>query len=411
MKYRVLFLSLILFLVPSCQKEKQTTQKIKDEFTGKLVIWTDKKSSSIFKASSTNYKKLHEMVQVEITELDKSSVIEKMDQAVQDKIELPDLLCVEDENVNLLLAKYNDILEEIGGTINKESYAEYKLNNLTIDNRLYGIPLTGEPALILYRTDIAKAADIKVDNIKTWTDYIESSKKLTDKKKLLWFQREPEVFYNMLVNQLGGNFVGSDNKLQLNTIDKIKAAELVKRLYTEGIIQGPGNDKALASNVKKGTAASFIVSPKDLKNILATTPELKDKLSIKKVPTFEEGGNEAISLGGENLLILKGGENKKVAIDFAAFTAEDRQTLKDLMTTLGVTPAYLGYYNETWYKENDWRLYGRLLKEMYPFNFTKEYAEVKPKIKDSLTRIIVNGEEAKIVLDELQLKNLPIPSE
>jgi ABC-type glycerol-3-phosphate transport system substrate-binding protein len=410
-KYMILLLSLTLLISTSCQKEQQTTPKIKDEFTGKLVIWTDKESSSIFKASTANYKKLHEMVQVEITEIGSSSLIEKLDQAVQDKSELPDLICIQDENTNLLLEKYKNILEETDGTLKKDNYPGYKLNNLTIDNKLYGIPLTGEPALMLYRTDIAKDADLKVETIKTWTDYIGSSKKLTDKKKLLWLQKEPEVFYKMLVNQLGGNFVSSDNKLQLNTIDKIKAAELIKKLYSEGIIQGSGNDKVLESNVKKGTAVSFIVSPKDLKNILSAAPELKENLLVKNIPAFEEGGNEAISLGGENLVILKGSKNKKVALDFAVFAAEDRQTLKDLMTTLGVTPAYLGYYDETWYKENDWRFYARLLKEVYPFNFTKEYAKVKPTLKDSLTRIIVNGEESKAILDELQLKNLPIPSE
>lgn len=411
-KSMAVLLSIALVLSAGCQKDKGVVPKPKDELQGKIIIWTDKENNDIFHNSFLNYEKLHENVQIDVVEVNRNNLLNKLSDAVSNKKDMPDIICVEDESTQMLLKGYNDILEETSGAIKKDNYAEYKLKNLTFENKVYGIPLSTKPALMLYRTDIMTAAAVQVEGIKTWADYVEASQKVAklSGKKMLYLTKNVEETYRLFVNQLGGNYTDSENKFNLNSSDKIKAAELMKKMYSGGIVQSNDVSKTLEDKIKEGTIASFIISPKELNSIYKKLSQLKENLRVRKLPAFEEGGSEAASLGGENLLILKDSKNKKTALDFCLFTAEDRENLKSLMVGVGIMPAYLGYYEEKWFGDNNWRLYSNLSKEINPFDYTEEYVKIKPQILDSLNRIIIKDEVVKSVLDELQLKNLSLPA-
>lgn len=407
----IALLSITLVLSAGCQKDKEIVTKPKDELQGKVIIWTDKESTDIFNTSFLNYKKLHENVQIELVEVDRNNLLNKLRTTVSNKTDMPDIICVEDESTQMLLNQQKDIFEDMSGAIKKDNYPEYKLKNLTLENKIYGIPLSTKPALMLYRTDIITAAAVQIEDVKTWADYVEASRKVAklSGKKMLYLPENTEETYRMMINQLGGSYIDSENKFNLNSNDEIKAAELLKEMYSEGSVQSNDASKPLEEKIKEGNAASFVVSPKELSSINKKLGQLKENFLVRKLPAFEEGGSEAASLGGENLLIFKDSKNKKTALDFSLFITEDRENLKILLEGIGITPAYLGYYEEKWFGNNNWRVYSYLSKEIYPFYYSEEYVKIKPQIHDGLNRII-KGEAVKNVLDELQLKNLSVPA-
>ena len=56
-------------------------------------------------------------------------------------------------------------------------------NALSVDGKLYAAPFYGESAMVMYRTDLAEAAGIKMPESPTWGDIINAAKAMTDKSK------------------------------------------------------------------------------------------------------------------------------------------------------------------------------------------------------------------------------------
>ena len=54
---------------------------------------------------------------------------------------------------------------------------------LSVDGKLFAAPFYAESAMIMYRTDLAEAAGVKISEAPTWTEIIAAAKAMTDKSK------------------------------------------------------------------------------------------------------------------------------------------------------------------------------------------------------------------------------------
>ena len=52
---------------------------------------------------------------------------------------------------------------------------------VSVDGKLYASPFYGESALVMYRTDLAEKAGVKISEKPTWDEIADAAKKMTDK--------------------------------------------------------------------------------------------------------------------------------------------------------------------------------------------------------------------------------------
>lgn len=404
-------LSMILTLMTGCT---YNNKKEADEIKGKIVVWADSESVDVLKLSSENFKKLHNKVSIEIKEMKEEDIFSKFNTSLNEKSNMPDVVCIQDEDVQLFIKDFSQSLEEMSTDIKKDNYLNYKIENLTLDNKLYGIPLTSKAAAIVYRTDILSSAGINAEYIKTWDDFIESGEKVlkADKKKMLALHKDEEISYRMLLNQLGESYFSEDGNLAKNTIKFERAIDVLKRIYSSNLVQNINSTEDLINSLKAGTIASAIIDLQQANLIEKQLPNFKYKLKIMKLPSFEEGGSQSIVLGGDNLMITSAKENKNLTLQFCNFASEDKTNTVSLLKNIGALPAYTYYYDEDWFQVKDeyfqeeklWMLYANLAEDIDSINYTENFSKTKPFVQQAVNNIIFKNQDIKNAMDDLSNK-------
>jgi ABC-type glycerol-3-phosphate transport system substrate-binding protein len=390
-------LCMLLVITSGCSKNVEVKDEPKDETVGSITIWSSRENFDLINLSANNYNKLHSKVSFNMVVVGSNELFDKLQMALLSKENLPDILCINDEDIQKLLNKQDTIFEETSDDLKKENYLKYKIDNLSLGGKLYGFPLAEKPAVMVLRTDTLEKNQINLEYIKTWQDYI-----ALKVSSALPF--EEEKLYRTFLNQLGGSYFDKDGKVEINSQRSLRAIENMKKLYASGIVRNTKSFEEANSLLKKGEIDSALISTEDLSKLYKEQPELRSKLQVIKPPASEEGGNQAISLGGSSLMVINSSKNKSLSLDFTKFTAENRENLISIMAELGAVPAYTNYYDEKGFGN---KAFLGFAKELYGINYTNNFSAVKGPISEAVFNIIVKGQDAKITLDELQ-KNLSI---
>ncbi len=369
----------------------------KNELQGSITVWSSKENLDLLKLSANNYNKQHGKVSINIVEVGSNELVDKLKLAAISKENLPDILCVEDEYVQDILKQQAVIFEDTGDDLKKDNYLKYKIDNLTFEGKVYGFPLSSIPAVMVFRSDVIEKNSVNLEYIKTWEDYI-----ALNSKSALPFGEEK--LFRAFLNQLGGSYFDKEKNIAISSEKEIKSAELLKKLYSSGAVRNIKSFEEIKGLLEKGEIDSALISTEMLSKIYKEAPELKAKLLMIKPPAFEEGGNQAINLGGGNLILINSSKNKDIALDFCRFSSENRDNLKAAISTLGEIPAYSYYYDEKDFADK--RML-ELVKDTYAINYTENFSKVKENINLAITNIILKGQDVKNILDELQ-KNLSI---
>jgi ABC-type glycerol-3-phosphate transport system substrate-binding protein len=388
---------MLLLTMNGCSRVPEVKDSVKNELEGSITIWSSKENLDTLKMFAENYNKLHSKVTVNIIEAGSNELLDKLQMALISKENLPDIICVEDEYAQELIKKQSAVFEDTGDDLKKDNYLKYKVDNLTFEGKLYGFPLTSIPAVLVFRTEVLEKGPINIEYIKTWEDYVSL-------KTASALPFEEESLYRAFLNQLGGSYFDKEEKLELNSEKTLRAAETMKKMYISGMIKNTGSFEEVSSLIKKEQIDSALISSKELGGIYKQVPELKSKLIMVKPPAYEAGGNQAVNLGGSNLLLISSSKNKSLALDFSKFSTENRDNLKALITEFNIIPAYTYYYDEKDFADK--RLL-ELVKEIYPINYTENFLKVRENIKMAVSGIIIKGQNSKETLEELQ-KNLSI---
>lgn len=411
-------ISLFMLLAAGCRRAVTVEDKPKDDIEGKLVVWTNSESRNLINTSRLSYLALHKKAEIEIVSINSEELKNKLNTAIKADERLPDIICLEDQWAQPVIKDFQSILEEAGDDIKKDNYLKYKVDNLMREGKLYGIPFNAKPGVLVLRKDYLQQAKVNPDYIKTWGDFISAGKSILKAtgKPMTAFAMENDNLFRRFLNQLGGNYFSKESKPALNSDKAVRAADMLKKLYSEGVVKTVAGSTDILNEFRAGNICSAIVSPEDLDAIADSTPELKGKLLITRLPAYEEGGNQAVSLNGSSMLLVSGSKSKKLMVDFAKFITENRENVKALMTTYGSISSYTGFYEEKWYSSVDdyyegqkrWKLLSSVAKDIYSMNYTENYSRLRQPVKEAIDNIVLKGTDIRLTLEELQTKALDI---
>lgn len=404
----VVVLISMLSTIVGCDNTNNNASNKEDTLEGEITILTDKKYAPQLELASSNFKKVHPKVQINIKE---ESMYNNLEQIQKEKN--IDMLNIEDQYVQLYINKFPEFFVDVTNEINgyKNKISKSKIDNLTYNDKIYGYPWSTSPKVILYKKDVFEKEGINVEDIKTWSDYIDIGKKIkkdTNKKLIANIQEDNNDLYFMLSNQLNTSYF-KDGKLDFSSKEWIKVLDVIKLLYSEGLVYDTKSYDDTTNVIKNGELVSVVADPAYINNIMLAFPNDKGKWGIIKFPAFEPGGNRDLSAGGPNLMISKKATSTSTAKEFAKFVLTDESTQIDNMKAHGGFPVFADIYNLAEFNNMvdyfDVRLWNILLSSetgSSKIQYTKYFPQIREILKNNLKEANIKDKDSKVILDSIQ---------
>ncbi|WP_327358625.1 extracellular solute-binding protein [Streptomyces sp. NBC_01304] len=270
------------------------------------------------------------------------------------------------------------------------------------EGKQYGIPYYAANRVVIYRTDLFKAAGVEASAIKTRDQWIAATKKL-NKGDTQGIYLPGKMWYALagFVWDEGGDLAtGSGGKWKgaLDSPEALRGMEFYEQLQALG--KGPKDSDEAAppqSDVMaKGKVAQVISTPGGANVIAEANPELKGKLGFFPIPGKTAATPGAVFTGGSDLIVPAASAKPEAAYTFIKELTGDTWQKK-----LAVTMSYV---------PNKTTLTGALAKDPgaaamavgasgngHATPNTPGWAAVEAEnpIKDYMTAVLTGGDPAK----------------
>lgn len=273
----------------------------------------------------------------------------------------PDIVHIEQRDFQTFLrnfdGQFKDLSEEIGDK--KDEFASIAWEAVEKDDGVYGVPWDLGPAAVWYRSDYYEEANIDVESIKTWDDFIEAGKQLQeelDGVNMVAFDTvgsdpNPSTWM-ILMNQLGGEYTDVEGNINFSNEANIRAMDMVKEFKDQGIVAHSGNWDELVQAVSTGKTASVILPVWFAGTISGQADGQAGLWDVMPLPAFDEGGTQQANLGGGVLAITEGSKNPDLALEFLQFALLTNEG-QDIQMKYGLFPSWQPYYESEGFQVED----------------------------------------------------------
>jgi len=155
-----------------------TTTSVREQEKVTITFWTWGEMAMAFKALKSDFEARYPNINVELVELDLTSLYQKLLTAFATGTGAPDLATPLLRN----FYEFKDGLVEVTDNVTplKDYYNEFTWNCVGSEGKIYGYPGSWGPMVMYYRKDIFEQNGIDIEKeIVTWDDFINVGKKIT----------------------------------------------------------------------------------------------------------------------------------------------------------------------------------------------------------------------------------------
>ena len=240
-----------------------------------------------------------------------------------------------------------------GGPITQDNFAEFFVGQYVIDGgehagEIHGLPVGADVVVLYYnKNDFDEAGLDYPDETWTWDDVTEAARELTVTEngetsrygfgtRYYW-----HATYVPAIAAFGGQFLGEDGLVQLDTEAAAKAFHLYLDNVQEGIFASPA---AIASAGDEAVGFGNNLYSM-LAGVRAHVPRIRAAMAegmdfdVTLPPINPETGVRASGMGSVGLALTPAGmENTEIAYDFLDYFYDEDGGMKILASTYAVTP-------------------------------------------------------------------------
>jgi len=294
-------------------------------YAGQITVWCwdPNFNVAIMKEAGARYTKAHPDTTFNVVDFAKGDVEQKLQTALSSGTTeaLPDIVLIEDYGAQKYLQSFPGAFAEMSSKIDYTGFAPYKVQLMTMEDKVYGMPFDSGVTGMYYRKDYLAQAGFKPEDMQniTWDRFIEIGKQVEAKTghKMMGIDPNDAGLIRILM-QSGGQWY-FDNAGNLNVE---KNAALRAALETEG--------KLLKANIYKPTAgwsnwvASFtsgdvasVITGVWITGTVKAQADQAEKWGVAPIPSLGiDGAGHASNLGGSSWYVLSSSKEKDTAIDF-----------------------------------------------------------------------------------------------
>ena len=289
-----------------------------------------------------------EDVEIEIVDYAKGDLEQKLQTMLASGTTdgLPDIVLVEDYNAQKYLQAFPGSFADLTGKIPHDDFAGYKVELMTVDGKVFGVPFDSGVSGFFYRKDLVEAGgytSADLDNI-TWDRYIEIGEDIFEKTGQQWMATDPNDGGLMRIMLNGANswYFDADGNV---TIAGNEALADALRIYAD-IINSPMTKITSGwgewvGAINTGDVATITTGVWITGSVKAEASQ-SGNWAVAPTPKLDVAGSvNASNLGGSSWYVMSASENVDVAIDFLKTTYTDADFYQEILVERGAVGSYL----------------------------------------------------------------------
>lgn len=329
--------------------------------TQKVVAWAWDPSfnGKALEIAAEIYKKDHPDFELEVIDMAKTDLEQKLNTNLAAGVTagLPDIILVNDPNIQKYVESYPGTFADFTDKVDFSNFSSYKVDALTIDDKVYGVPFDIGVTGMFYRTDILSEAGYTAEDLQniTWDEYIEIGKVVKEKtgKYMSTINPNDEAWTSILLQSAGSWYITPDNKG--NFVDNPVMTEtlrLYKAISDSGIAKPVTGWSEFVGSFNAGDVATVVSGVWQIASIM----DAKDQSGLWAVaptPRLDiDGGVNASNEGGSSWFVLDKAANKDQAIDFLASTiGGSSEFYERFLTEAGGVGSYIPAFSSEAYQQ------------------------------------------------------------
>lgn len=369
-------------------------------FNGKALKFAEE----IYQANNPDF-------ELEIIDLSKTDLEQKLTTNLASGVtdSLPDIILVNDVNAQKYVESYPDTFADLTNAVDYSNFVPYKVQGVTVDSKIYGIPFDVGVTGLFYRTDYLEEAGFTAEDLEniTWDEFIEIGKVVYEKtgKYLSTINPNDETITSIMLQSAGSWYISSDNKGNFTNNEVMtETMRIYNALATSEVTKPVTGWSEFVSSFNNGDVAAVISGVWQIATIMDGTDQ-SGKWAVAPTPRLNiSNGVNASNEGGSSWFVLDGAENKELAIDFLASTlGSSTELYEKFLDECGGIGSYLpAFESEIFAQEVEffggqqvYKLFADWLTEVPSISFGTYTQEAKDALKNELPNIINNGDIEK----------------
>lgn len=311
--------------------------------------WDVEFNIPVMNEAKARYEAKHPDVTINVQEYSYDDVVQKLNTNLTSGVNdgLPEIVLCEDPNIRKNLTSYPGAFYDLSGKIDFSQFASYKVKNLTMDGKVYGVPFDMGTEAMFYRTDYLEQAGYKAEDLKdiTWSQFIEIGKKVKEKTGKAMLTLDPNsvnIIRDMMWSSGSWYFDEQGNVNIANNASINEGANVYKAIMDSGIVKLTTGWGEMVAALNNGDVASITTGCWIMPSIQAE-PSQSGKWAVTHMPRLEvDGGTNYGNRGGSSWLVLQNSPNAEVAADFLNETfGSDVDFYQTILKNVGAIGTYL----------------------------------------------------------------------
>ena len=382
--------------------------------SGTVTVWSWDVALAHLQEEAEKFNEIYPDVEFNFEEMGVSQVYSKITTCLQSGIGLPDVVSLEGEQMAKFGEKFPDKFVDFTDDIKAEDFLDIKMSECTAGGKVVAYPWDAGPCAMFYRTDIFEQAGVKAEDIVTWDDFIEAGKTIMEKTGTAMMPlatARKDTTYRMLLMEQEGFYFDENGNTSVNSPESIRAMEMIQKLYNAGITV---NDNSWDDFIASLSGSKIACVPEAVwlaGSIKDAAPDQSGKWGVMELPRFdkdkESGG---ASNGGSVLAVPASSKRKEAAVEFVKFAMTDKEGNVEGFTKYGLYPSYIPALDSEVFKEGDEFFGGQKIYDLFnavgqkipKCNYTANFAEAIDLSKNAVSKVTLDGQDPKSVMDGLQ---------
>jgi len=338
-------------LLSGCGGTSSEKEEVKTEEDKKVVTvwaWDVEYNIPVMEEAAKRYEAKHPDVKIEVMEYAYDDVTQKINTNLSSNVTegLPEIMLSEDASVQKYLQSYPGAFKDMKDIIDFEDFAEYKVDALTLDGGIYGVPFDIGTEGLFYRTDYLEKAGYTEEDLTdiTWDEFVEIGNKVKEAtgKDLMTMDPNSMSIMRDFMQSSGTWYFDEDGKVNLKDNPVIaEGTRIYEELINSGNIKLTTGWGDMVAAINGGDVAT-IVSGCWIVPTITAAEDQSGLWRVTKMPRVDvAGGTNYGNRGGSNWLVLEDSENADIAADFLKeIFAGDVDFYETILKDIGAIGAY-----------------------------------------------------------------------
>lgn len=315
----------------------------------KIWAWDPNFNISIMNEAISRYQAKHPEATFEVVELAKADVEQKLHTNLASKTTqgLPDIVLIEDYNVQKYLTSYPGQFADLSKAFNYSDFVGYKADVMKLDGKYYGVPFDSGVSGFFYRTDLMKKAGFEAKDLEniTWNRFADIAKQYKAKtgQYMLAGDKSDGGLFRIMLQSAGSWYFDKDGKPALVGNAAVKEAMMLyKRFVTEDLMLPTSGWTEWVGAMNSGKVASITTGVWIIGSIKAGTDQ-SGMWAVAPTPRLDLANSaNASNLGGSSWFVLQNGASRDKAIEFMKeIYGSDKAFYQTILMNNGAIGSYI----------------------------------------------------------------------